>query len=92
MSDNTWGSRKVDAKLLSDLVVFSIYSPDISLDFHEIIRVVPRKYLTYFLSGINAKFFWNIPKEKYFAPLIILNLFIKSFVNPFVDIAFKFFW
>ena len=35
--------------------------------------------------------FWNIPKEKYFSPLRALNLFIKSFVNPFVDIALTFF-
>ena len=34
---------------------------------------------------------WNIPKEKYFSPLRTLNLFIKSFVNPFVDIALTFF-
>ena len=32
-----------------------------------------------------------MPKEKYFAPLTILNLFIKSLVNPFVDIALAFF-
>ena len=30
-------------------------------------------------------------KEKYFDPLVILNLFIKSFVNPFLDIALTFF-
>ena len=30
-------------------------------------------------------------KEKYFAPLRILNLSIKYFVNPFVDIALTFF-
>ena len=33
----------------------------------------------------------NIPEEKYFAPLRILNLFIKPFVNPFVDVALAFF-
>ena len=36
-----------------------------------------------FLVGIN--------EEKYFAPLRILNLFIKSLVNPFVDIVLAFF-
>ena len=41
--------------------------------------------------GINTKQFWNIPEEKYFAPLRILNLSIKSFVNPSVDIALTFF-
>ena len=45
----------------------------------------------YSIAGINTKLFWNIPKEKYFAPLIMLNLFIKSFVNPFLDIALTFF-
>ena len=30
-------------------------------------------------------------KRKIFCPLIILNLFIKSFVIPFVDIALSFF-
>ena len=36
----------------------------------------------YFLAGI---------KTKYFAPLRILNLFIKFFVSPFVNIALTFF-
>ena len=42
---------------------------------------MPLKYLIYFLAGINTKYFQNIPEEKYFAPLITLNLFIKSFVD-----------
>ena len=45
----------------------------------------------YFLAGINTKWFWSIPKEKYFAPLIILNLSIKSFANHYVDIVLAFF-
>ena len=45
----------------------------------------------YFLAGINTKQFWNIPEEKFFALLRILNLFIKSFVNPFVDVALTLF-
>ena len=45
----------------------------------------------YFLVAINIKQFWIIPKEKYIPPLIILNLSIKSFVNPFVNIALAFF-
>ena len=45
----------------------------------------------YFLAGIDTKYFWNIPEEKYIAPLRILNLFIKSFVNPFVDTTLIFF-
>ena len=38
---------KVGTKLLSDLVV--------PLDFDDSIRVVPLKYLMYFLVGINTK-------------------------------------
>ena len=87
MPDNTWWSTKVCVKVLSDLVVFSIFSYDIPLDFHELIPVVPLKYLTYFLDAINTKFFWKITEEKIFSPLKILNLFIKSLVSPFVDIA-----
>ena len=45
----------------------------------------------YFLVCINTKLFWNNPEEKYFAQLRMLNLFIKSFVNPFVDAALTFF-
>ena len=45
----------------------------------------------YSIAGINTKPFWNIIKEKYFASLRMLNLFIKSFVNPFLDIALTFF-
>ena len=39
-------------KLLSESVIFSRFSSDISLDFHESIRVVPLKDLIYFLAGI----------------------------------------
>ena len=42
----------------------------------------------HFLVGINTKLFWNIPKEKYLAPLRTLNLFIESFINPFVDVTY----
>ena len=55
MSDNTWWSTKVGAKLLSDLVIFSICFCDIALDFHESVWVVPLKYLMYFLAAINTK-------------------------------------
>ena len=50
----------------------------------------PLKYLMCFLVGINTKSFLNILEEKHFAPLRIPNLFIKSFFNPFVDIALTF--
>ena len=92
MSGNRWWSTKVCPKVLFDLVMFSIFSSNIPLDFHESIRVEPLKYLMYFLAGVNTKQSWNITEKKYCAPLWILNLFIKSFVNPFVDIALAFFW
>ena len=81
MSGNKRWSTRVGGKLLSDLVIFSILSSNILLDFHDSIRVVPVKYLMY----------WNIPEEEFFAPLRILNLSMKSFVNPFVDVALTFF-
>ena len=62
MSCNTWWSAKLREKLLPDLVIFPIFFSDIPLDFHELIRLVPLKYLMYFLVGINTKQFWNIPE------------------------------
>ena len=44
-----------------------------------------------FLAEVNTKYLRNIPEENYFVPLRILTLFVKSFVNPFVDIALTFF-
>ena len=55
MSDNKWWSTKVSAKLLSDLVIFSIFSSDVPLDFYESIQLGPLEYLMYFLAGINTK-------------------------------------
>ena len=55
MSVNKWRSAKVGVKMLSDLVLFSIFSSDFPLDFQESIRVVPLKYWIYFLAGINTK-------------------------------------
>ena len=40
MSGNEWWSTKGGAKLLPDLVKFSIFPYDVALDFHESIRVV----------------------------------------------------
>ena len=49
MSSNTsWWSTKVCAKLVSDLVIFSIFSSDIPTDFYKSIPVVPLKYLMFF--------------------------------------------
>ena len=55
MPGNKWWSKEVVAKLLSDLVIFSIFSCDTPLDFYESIWVVPLKYLMYFLAGTNTK-------------------------------------
>ena len=65
MSGKKWWSTKFGAKLLSDLVILSILSYGIPLDFDDSIRVVPLKYLMCFLVGINTKQFWNIPEKKY---------------------------
>ena len=43
------------------------------------------------MKNILNKWFCNVPEEKYLVPLRILNPFIKSFVNPFVDIVSTFF-
>ena len=37
------------------MVIFSIFSSDIPLDFHQLIRVVSLKYSIYFLIDINTK-------------------------------------
>ena len=50
-----WWLTKVGTKFLSDLVIFSIFSFDIPLHFHELIWVVPRKCLMYFSAGMNTK-------------------------------------
>ena len=52
---------------------------------------MPVKYLMYFVASINTEKFWKIPEEKYIAPLRILNLPVKSLVNPLADIALTFF-
>ena len=48
MSGTKWWSKKGGAKFLSDLVIFPIFSSDITLDFYESMRVVLLKYLMYF--------------------------------------------
>ena len=55
MPGNNWWSARVCAKLLSALVIFSIFYSDIRLNFHESIQAVPLKYLMCFLGGINTK-------------------------------------
>ena len=39
----------------NDLVIFSIFSSGIPLDFYKSVRVVALKYLMYFLHGIDTK-------------------------------------
>ena len=55
MSGNTLWSTKVDVKLLFELVIFSIFSSDIPLDFPDSVQVVPLDYLMSLLAGINTK-------------------------------------
>ena len=55
MSDNTWWLTKVGLELLSDSVIFPILFSYIPLDFYESVRVVPIKYLMYFLAAINTQ-------------------------------------
>ena len=72
-------------KLLSKLLLYFQY-------FWHSIRFMqfnPRR-ATKIFKVFLARYFWNIPEEKYFVPLRILNLFVKSFLNPFVDIAWTF--
>ena len=55
MFGNKWLSRKVDAKLLPDLVILSILYSNIPLDFQDSIQVVALKYLIYIPVGIFTK-------------------------------------
>ena len=55
MSGNTRWPTKIGARLLSDLVKFSILPSGIPLDFQKSIQVVPLKYLMYSLAGIKSK-------------------------------------
>ena len=55
MSGNKQWSIKVGVKLLTDLVINSIFSSDIPLYFHKSIWVVSLRYLMCFLAGINTK-------------------------------------
>ena len=65
MTSNTWRLTKAAAKLLSDLVIFSVFLSVIRLDFPKLIWVVPLKYLMLFLAGTSTKQFWNICEENF---------------------------
>ena len=45
MSGNTRWLTKAVAKLVSDLVIFAIFSAEILLHFHNSVRLAPLKYL-----------------------------------------------
>ena len=64
---------------------------DNPIDFHDKTLDVLVKNLKYFLHKKYIKCFCNVLEEKYLVPLKVLYRFIKSFVNPFVDIASTFF-
>ena len=48
ISGSKWWSTKVGARFLANLVISSMFSSEISLDFYELVRVVPLKYLYVF--------------------------------------------
>ena len=77
MSGNKWWSIKVVVKFLSDLVIFAIYIYIYIFDI-RLSRFNPSSaskiLVKHFLAGVNTKYFWNIPKEKPFFPVRILNL------------------
>ena len=54
MSGNKWWSTRFGAKLFSYLVIFSLFSSEIPLDFHKSILLVSLKYLKYFLAGTKT--------------------------------------
>ena len=64
ISGNKWLSAKDGAKVLSGLVLFSIFYSGIPLGIQKSIREVPFKYLMYYFGGVNTKEFWNTPEEK----------------------------
>ena len=75
MSGNKWWSIKVGVKFLSDLVIFAIYIYFFDIRLSRFNPSSASKILVkHFLAGINTKYFWNIPKEKQFFPVRILNL------------------
>ena len=92
MSGNRWWSTKVCPKVLFDLVMFSIFSSNIPLDFHESIRVEPLKYLMYFLAGVNTKQSWNITEKKILCSIMNTKFIYQIFCEPFCWYCFSFFF
>ena len=72
--------------MLHDIVIFSILSSDNAIDFHDKTWNVLVKNQKYFFTKKYVKWFCNVPEEKYPFLLKVLHSFIKSFVNPFIDI------
>ena len=60
MYGNKWWSTKVNAKLLSDLVIFSIFSSEIPLDFLDSIWVALLKYVIYIFRVGFDKYIVNL--------------------------------
>ena len=84
MSANIWQATKVGKKIaVWSSYVFNIF-------FWHCIRF-PRFNPN--SATIIFNVFWNIPKEKYFVPLRVLTLLIKSYANFhfFLDVALTFF-
>ena len=44
----------------------------------------------YLLADINTTYFCHMRREKYFAALRLMYLFIKSFSNHFADVSLTF--
>ena len=58
------------------------------VEIHDSMLLVLLLIVLIYLVDMNTKKFWS---PLYFAQLRILNLFIKSAFNPFVDIVLTFF-
>ena len=70
-----------------------MFSSDNPINFHEEILIFLSfsKIKAYLLNVINTKELPYLFIDKYFAPLRIQYLFIKSAVNPFAKIMSLFF-
>ena len=56
---------KIGTKLLSDVVIISIFSSESVIDFHDKTLDVLAKILKYFLFEEYIKWFFNMPEQKY---------------------------
>ena len=81
--------KKSGLKLLSDLVIFSIFSSAIPMNFYKSIRVVPifNVFFSCYKYYIILKYSWI----KIFSSIKNTKFIYQIFVYPFVDIAYTFF-